>query len=41
MKFESNFIMFKALFGVAQLKQNKNTIIIIKGSSGSPKTRFQ
>ena len=28
-KFEPNFIIFKALFGVAETKQNKNTIIII------------
>ena len=35
-KFETNFIMSHALFGVAHSKQNeKNTvIIIIKGSSG-------
>ena len=45
-KFETNFIMFKALLKVAQPKQNKNTIIIIiiiiiKGRTGSRKSSFQ
>ena len=30
-KFETNFIMSKALLGIVQLKQNKNPIIIING----------
>ena len=37
-KFETIFIMFEASFGVAQSKQNKNTIIILKESSGSCKS---
>ena len=40
--FENNLIMSKALFGVTQPKQNKNTVIIInKGSTGSSKLFFQ
>ena len=41
-KFETNFIMSKALFGVAKPKANgENTIIIIEGSSESRKSYFQ
>ena len=31
--FDTNFIMSKALFGVAKPKQNKNTILIIERST--------
>ena len=34
-KIETNFMMSKVLFEVAQPKQNKKTIVIIKGSTGS------
>ena len=38
---ETSFIMPKALFEAELPKQNKNTIIIMKESSGSRKSCFQ
>ena len=40
-KNETYFIMYKVSFGVAQPKQYKNTIIIIKGSAGSRQSFFK